>query len=133
MAFSYLYDSESNIVYARATGKVDTNDLLKYVERILKDKKIKSGFIEVADLASIEDLSVHYNETLQFKKIWRKYIEKGCKATIIHAPTESSYGTVRMLQTVVDMNQDTDNPHFIVVRSKETLDSLLQELLGTPC
>jgi hypothetical protein len=45
--------------------------------------------------------------------------QKGCKATIICAPTDFSFGTFRMLQAVVLMRYEADP--FIVVRSKEEL------------
>lgn len=50
-------------------------------------------------------------------------MKKGCKAVVIYAPTNLSYGTFRMLQTVVAMSYDLAEDLFMVVRSKDELDN----------
>jgi hypothetical protein len=125
MAISFQYDTNENIVRTQATETVTTNDIIKYGKNIIEDKKITSGFVELVDFALVEDIVVRYSELGPFPSIWEKYKEKGCKATIIFAPTDISFGIFRMLQTVILMDFEMDEDHFVVVRSKEDLDAAL--------
>lgn len=49
---------------------------------------------------------------------------------IIYAPNDFSFGTFRMLQTVVLLRHEEDP--FIVVRSEEKLNAVLQEIEESP-
>jgi hypothetical protein len=130
MTLSYRYDPEQNCIYTRASGTVTTGDILQYIEIILEDKRIKRGFIEIVDFEAVEDLVVTYSEINPFPSIWEKYRQQGCKAVIIYAPNDLSFGTFRMLQTVVLLSHEEDP--FIVVRSKEELEARQRELNERP-
>ena len=129
MAFSYQYETCANFVRTKATGTVTTNDLIKYVGNIIEDTNIKGGFVEIVDFTSVDDLVVTYSELSPIPLLWEKYKEKGCKATIIFAPTDFSFGTFRMLQTVVLMDFEMDEDRFIVVQSKEELEAELLKII----
>jgi len=63
---------------------------------------------------------------MPFTYQWESYQAKGCKATLIYAPTDISFGTFRMLQTVISLRQEVDEDRFIVVRSKDELQEQLE-------
>jgi hypothetical protein len=128
MPITYKYDIDSNTVHTRASGKVKTADLRDYVTKILEDTRIKKGFIEVADFETVTDLVVAYSEVNQFPFVWGKYMEKGCKAVLIYAPTNLTYGIFRMLQTVINLRHESADDLFMVFRSKEELESKLIEM-----
>ena len=130
MPITYQYEIDSKIVRAKATEVVTTKDMLDYVNSIIEDTKIESGFIEVVDFQDVGDLIVTYSECLPFPSIWENYIKKGCNAVVIYAPTDISYGTFRMLQTVVSLEHQIAEDLFIVVRSKEELENQLSEILA---
>jgi len=128
MPLTYRYNQESRTVETEATGVVTTGDMLTYVKSILADDRVQPGFIEIADFEPVEDLVVKYSEIEPFKALWRSYVQKGCRATIIIAPTDLSFGTLRMLQTVIGLGQKDAVNRFIVIRSRDELESTLQVL-----
>jgi len=130
MPITYQYEIDSKIVRAKATEVVSTKDILDYVNNIIEDIKIESGFIEVVDFQDVGDLIVTYSDLMPFPSIWKKYMKKGCNAVIIYAPTDISYGTFRMLQTVVALEDGVAEDHFIIVRSKNELENKLNEILA---
>ncbi len=101
MPIAYHYEADPKIVRAKATKVVTTKDILDYVSTIIKDDTIERDFIEIVDFQLVRDLVVTYSELNPFPYIWEKYMKKGCKAVVIYAPTDLSYGTFRMLQTVI--------------------------------
>ena len=129
MAFTYVYDPKANIIHTKVTDVVRVKDILKYVQSIVIDKSIKKGFIEIVDSSMVDDIIISYAELEPFKAIWNSYIEKGCRATIIFAPTDLSYGSFRMLQTVLELSQETDEERFIVLKSKEEVDRMVNQFL----
>ncbi len=130
MPITYQYEIDSKIVRAKATGLVTTKEILDYVTNIIEDTKIEKGFVEIVDFQLVRDLIVTYSELNPFPEIWKKYTEKGCKAVLIYTPTDLSYGTFRMLQTVVAMEHEVAEDLFIVVRSKDELENKLNEILA---
>ena len=125
MPIIYKYEIDSRIVYAKASELVTTKDLLNYVTSI-----IEYNFIEVVDFQFVKNLEVSYSDLTPFPSIGEKYMKKGCKAVLIYAPTDLSYGTFRMLQTVVASKHEVAEDLFVVVRSKDILDNKLKELLA---
>ena len=130
MPITYQYESDANIVRAKATETITTKEILDYVTNITEDVTIESGFVEVVDMELVKDLVVTYSELGPFPNIWEKFMEKGCKATVIYAPTDLSYGTIRMLQTFIATNHELAEDLFIVVRSKEELENKLKEIFA---
>ena len=130
MPITYQYESDANIVRAKATESITTKEILDYVSNITEDVTIESGFVEVVDMELVKDLVVTYSELEPFPNIWEKYMEKGCKGSVIYAPTDLSYGTIRMMQTVISMRHEVAEDLFVIVRSREELDNMLKEMLA---
>ena len=130
MPITYQYESDANIVRAKATESITTKEILDYVTNITEDVTIESGFVEVVDMELVKDLVVTYSELGPFPNIWEKYMEKGCKGSVIYAPTDLSYGTIRMMQTVISMRYEVTEDLFVVVRSREELGTMLKEMLA---
>ena len=130
MPITYHYEIDTKVIRAKATDLVSTKEILDYVTNIIEDTKIEKGFIEVVDFQTVSDLAVTYSELDPFPYIWGKYMKKGCKAVVIYAPTNLSFGTFRMLQTAVMMRHEVAENLFVVVRSKEELEVKLKELIA---
>jgi hypothetical protein len=130
MPIIYKYDEDTNTIRTTASGKVKTGDLRDYVTKVLEDKRIKKGFIEIADFESVTELVIPYSEINQFPFVWGKYMEKGCKAVLIYAPSNLSYGIFRMLQTVISLRHKNADDLFIVIRTKEGIENKLQDLIS---
>lgn len=131
MPMTYRYDTETRIVHATATGIITTKDMIEYVSGIVEDPAIKSGFIEVADFETVKDFVMTYSELTPFPDLWGKYMQKGCKASLIYAPTDLVYGTLRMAKTFIELENELAEDLFVVYRTKEELENRLKELLAT--
>ena len=130
MPITYQYEAGSKIIRATATELVTPKEILEYVSSIIEDEKIERDFIEIVDFQLVRDLVVTYSELIPFPNIWEKYMEKGCRAVVIYAPTDLSYGTFRMLQTVVTLENEVAESLFFVVRSEHELENKLKEILA---
>lgn len=128
MSMTYLYDVDSNIVNATATGVVVLRQLQAYTERVLADPFIAPGFIEVVDLERVTDLGVTYGDLASFGGVWKQYLEKGCHAAIFFAPTDLSYGTFRMLQAVIGLSDAESADRVMVLRRKDDVVSTIKRL-----
>jgi hypothetical protein len=128
MPLTYRYDKENRTVETEATGVITTGELLSYVKSVIADDRVKPGFIEIVDFGPVEDMVVKYTEIEPFKALWIEYLQKGCRATILLAATDMSYGTLRMLQTVIGLSQEEAANRFMVVRSRDELEASLKTL-----
>ena len=128
MPISYKYESDDKIIRAKAKETITTKEILDYVTKIVEDTTIETDFIEIVDFELVVNLVITYRELDPFPSIWAKYMGKGCKASVIYAPTDLSYGTFRMLQTVLSMRNESAEDLFIVVRSKDELEKKLSQI-----
>ena len=128
MPFAYQYDAGSNVVRARLSGEINMAELVSYLSQVLGDEDIRSGFIEVVDFECVEDLTIRYSSVGPLRGIWKQYLQKGCTATIAYAPTDISYGTCRMMQTIIGFDVEDITENFVVVRTKEEIEEKLLEL-----
>jgi len=119
MAIDYTYESDNRIVRTEARGIISARDICNYVSEIIGRVDIASGFIEIVDIEKVEDFQFKYSDTDALRSLWPKFVKKGCLYSIIHAPTDLSYGLMRMLKTVLLMGDDTQGPGFEVVRTRE--------------
>jgi hypothetical protein len=130
MAITYHYEADTKIIRAKASGVVNAKDLLDYLNSIIEDGRIEINFVEIVDFELVTDLVITYSDSGHFSHIWEKYMKKGCKAVLIYAPTDQSYGIHRMLETVIGMQHEYAEDHFVVVRSKDELENKLKEILA---
>jgi hypothetical protein len=56
-------------------------------------------------------------------------MQKGCRASLIYAPTDLGYGTLRMAKTFITLEHELAEDLFVVYRKKEDLENRLKELL----
>lgn len=125
---TYEYDSGPNLVRARAEGRIRVADLLGYVRGIVEDDAIQPGFVEIVDFEPVEDLTVSYSEMAPLPHIWKRYLAKGVRATILYAPSDAAYGVCHMFQSVIEPEGDLTRGPFTVVRNDEELTARLSEL-----
>ena len=121
MAIVYKYDNENRKISTEASGVISTQDMRNYVSEIIGRTDIMNGFIEVIDIEKVEDFVFRYSDTDILKRLWPQFLKKGCVCSIIYAPTDLGYGLMRMLQTVLLLDDDTETSTFIVIRTKEEI------------
>ncbi len=129
MPMTYKYDTDTRIIHATATGIITTKDMIEYVSGIVEDPKIESGFIELTDFESVTDFVITYSELTPFPGLWGKYMQKGCRASLLYAPTDLAYGSLRMAKTFIELENALAEDLFVVYRTKEELENKLKELL----
>ena len=101
MPITYQYETVSNLIRTRARGIITTKDLLKYISDVIEDKNIGKDFVEIINMQHVSDLIIRYSELGPFPHMWEKYLEKGCRAVVCYAPTDLSYGTIRMVKSII--------------------------------
>ena len=127
MPITYQYDQDSNIIRAKADGVLTVKALQEYLTSIVEDQRIERDFVEIVDFQDVRDLEISYSATNAFGNIWSKYIEKGCKAVIVNAPTDLSYGTSRMIKTVIGFVHGGTEDMFVIVRSIDEMERVLND------
>jgi hypothetical protein len=125
---AYVYDAKQNLVRARAEGRLSISELLAYVRGVVEDESIRPGFVEIVDFEPVDDMTISYSELSPLPQIWKKYQEKGVRATILYAPGEVAYGVCNMFQSVIEPEGDPTRGPFTIVRSAEELGARLAEL-----
>jgi hypothetical protein len=128
LPITYQYDQNSNIIRAEADGVLTAKNLFEYLNDIIEDQQIKKDFIEIIDFQNVCDLVIAYSDTDGFRYMWKKYLSKGCKKVIVLAPTDLSYGTSRMIKTVIGFVDQGTEDMFVVVRSTDELENELHDL-----
>lgn len=128
MPVSFQYDRERMILNMRAVGVLTIDELLDYLYAVISDDTIEAGFIEVADFSAVQDLEISFGDTGPFEDIWCRYLDKGCLATIVFAPGDLSFGVSRMFQTVIRNSKRGSQGNFMVVRSQEEAQEIVERL-----
>jgi hypothetical protein len=129
MPITYQYEPDTKIVRTTATGVITTQEMVEYVSSVVEDPEVERGFIEVTDFESITDFVLTYSELTPFPALWGQYMQKGCRASLIYAPTDLGYGTLRMAKTFITLEHELAEDLFVVYRKKEDLENRLKELL----
>ena len=127
MPINYTYEPDKGIIRTEARGIISARDMCDYVTDIVGRVGIASGFIEIVYTEKVEDFLFRYSDTDTLRSLWPQFVKKGCVYTIIHAPTDVGYGSMRMLQTVLLADDDTQGPVFEVVRTKEEVHACIRK------
>ena len=125
---AYHYDAAKNQVRTRAEGIVSAEEILAYVRSIVDDPAIQPGFVEIVDFDAADDMVVSYSQLPPFRQIWNNYQAKGCRAVLLYASGDVSYGICRMFQGVIDPDGDQAEVPFVIVKSLEEFGAKLGEL-----
>jgi hypothetical protein len=128
MAITYKYDQSRNLLLAEAKGVISVQELLIYFENVSEDLNIKSGFIEVVDLSEVTDLQISYSSAQKMTKGWDKWEHKSHKGSIMYAPTDLSFGILRMMQTLIDMEPGSKEILHLVTRNKDDIPELIRKI-----
>ena len=125
---AYVYDPEQKLIRARAEGLLTMPDLLAYVRSIVEDEAIAPGFVEIVDFEPVDDMVFSYSEMAPLPHIWKRYLAKGVRATILYAPNDAAYGICRMFQAVIEPEGDEQTGPFTIARNAGELGARLSDL-----
>lgn len=93
-----------------------------------EDLNIKRGFIEIVDLSEATDLQVSYSSAQDLTKGWDKWKHKSHKGSIVYAPTDLTFGIFRMLQTLIDLEPDSQETPHLLTRNKYDIPGLIRQI-----
>ena len=128
MAISYTYDQSENIVLVKAIGVISIQDMFKHAEKVAGDPNINTEFIEVVDLSECTDLQVSYDSSTKLTNSWDKWKNKFHKGSIMYAPTDVSYGVIRMMKTQIEMEPGSEAVAHLVTRTKDEIPELIRTI-----
>ena len=128
MPITYNYDAEAGILRADVAGVVDVPQIYRYLEDVLSDGLIDHNFIEVVNFTDTENLIVSFADLTAIRGVWERYLEKGCAATILLAPSDLMYGLCRVIQYAVGADEFEWGSPFEIVRTPAAADALIQRL-----
>lgn len=128
MSISYTYDSVQNLVLTEVAGVVSVNELLQYTNDVSRDMNVMPGFIEIVDLAEVIDLEISYKTAKKLSKSWDEWRHKSHQGSIIYAPADLTYGTVRMLQSLMNSEGGSEEKLYLVTRNKENVPRLINKM-----
>lgn len=131
MPISYTFSLDSCIVYSKAEGVLTLEDLLHYLESVVGDARITEGFVELVDIERVTDFRVSYSDTSPFAPIWKRYLEKGCRGTVVYAPGDQAFGVTRMVRGTLGHQLDGSEIEFVVTRSLDEAMAAVDRLKGT--
>lgn len=122
MPVTYSYDRSRNLVRSEAWGALTTGDFRDYTSRILDDAEIRPGFIEALVIRPDARLEIRYADLPPFRDVWKAYLRKGVRGTLIQAESDAGFGIFRMFESTIaseDLNPDIQ---FELVRGAEDLE-----------
>jgi hypothetical protein len=92
MPINYHYDPDLKAVISEPTGRIEKDDIINYFSKLLSDKSVPQGFIEIVDLSGIEEFAVSYQDAPEMAAaIGYLVTVKGYKYSYLYAPDEDAY------------------------------------------
>ena len=128
MPVSYSYDQSSNLVRSEAWGALTTGDFRDYTSSILDDPRIRPGFIEALVIHPDAVLQIQYADVPPFRDVWKAYLRKGVRGTLIQAESNAGFGIFRMFESTIDSEDLNPDVRFELVRSPEELEQRIAEI-----
>jgi len=124
----YDYDAKKRILRTSVHGAVCVNEIVNYLERVLKDPRVTYGTIEVFSMEHATDLQMNFSQTQVFEDLWGRYKKKVGQNVIIYAPNDLAYGLFRMLVSSIAMSDESAESGFTLVQTKQELEQILVRL-----
>lgn len=124
MPITYEYNNKNNLVSTTITGALHSNDIIGHLHRLIKDKEIKSNFIELVDFNAVEDLILKYTDLVSIAGLTNKLVE-GHRLSIFSAYNEFTQAMLGMMMHLfhsVELN-------VIICKNEKELESNLSVFL----
>ena len=128
MPITYVYDPAENVVLAEAIGTVSVQDLLNYMDAVSNDLNVKKDFIEIVNLSGVTDMDITYENAQELSNSWDDLKNRLHNGSIIYAPTDLTYGTLRMMQGLMKFQPDCEEKLYLVTRSQDTIPKLMEHI-----
>jgi hypothetical protein len=128
MPIDTAHDARSNVVHTRVSGSLGATDFLAYCERVLADPAVRPGFLEVLSVEPTAAFHLASGELLPFRGLWERYLEKGLRGTLVHAPSDHGYGVFRMFAAMIGAEAFDPHVRFEVHRDAGAVARRLAEL-----
>lgn len=101
MPIEYYFNSDLKILYAKGIGLVSLHDLLEYGNKVLEIEHDLTGVIEYVDFSQATDIAVSYHSAQQMLDIYKKWMARGIRGSVLYAPSDLCFGLTRMISAVI--------------------------------
>jgi hypothetical protein len=128
MPIDTAHDARTHQVRTRISGSLGAADFLAYCERVLADPAVRPGFLEVLSVDPSAVFTLSSGELLPFRGLWQRYLEKGLRGTLVHAPSDHGYGVFRMFAAMIGAEAFDPRVPFEVHRDAAVVARRLTEL-----
>jgi hypothetical protein len=128
MAITYTYDQSENLVLVKAKGVISIQDIIKYRDKVSEDLNIKAGFIEIIDMSKSTDLQISYISSRVLTKAWGIWKHKSHKGSIMYTPTEMTFGIMRMMKSLIEMEPGSETVPHLITRNKDDIPELIRKI-----
>jgi len=128
MSIEYNVSQDGLRIETFPKGILNIEETVNYFERLMNDKNVKHGAIEIVYFKHVTDFKISSSE---IEKITQKYQEpkenQMIGATIFVCETNLEYGIGRMLQTF----HEIANPKHkvVLVRSESEIENVIQSII----
>jgi hypothetical protein len=94
----YVIDKEAGILYRTLTGVVTTDELLESFDEALRDPDYRPGMHMLTDMRGVTT-TAHKADVARVAAYVKSHVEEiGPLKVAVVAPTDASFGLIRMLQ-----------------------------------
>lgn len=102
MTTIYVIDKEAGILYRTLTGVVTTDELLESFDEALRDPDYRPGMHMLADMREVTT-TAHRADVARVASYVKGHLaEIGPLKVAVVAPTDASFGLIRMLQANIE-------------------------------
>ena len=126
MTVEFLYDKESKVIHVHPGECLSLNSMKEYFHKILADKNIDTGFVEVIHFDEVKEFNYSSNEVFLINDLITELVDKkDDKGAVIVAKSDLQYGMARMLSIILE-----DYFYVSIVRSENEVQLEIDKLYG---
>lgn len=128
MEFSYTYDPENKLVNTVAPDKITLERIDAHIRKLIQDPEIKPGYIEVIDFENVFEFDLKYEQVDVFIEHRKNMVFKGNIGFVLYAPTDLTFGTMKMMKLALEPKDERINDTLKIVRSRDDIESSIQSI-----
>ena len=126
MAIEYDYNQEDNMVFFSPVGVLEADAVKDYFTRLLNSETIQNGFIEVVDLAGVDDFRIDFSDCIELSKLFKKLkIEKKYCGAVVYAESSMVKSIAKLLLSVLKLSGIAN---IIIVNDRNKITSAIENI-----
>ena len=132
MPSTYSIIADWDFVLIKVAGKLTTEDLLTNFKQLESDPNCPDKFFEIVDFSRATGVDTKFNEYHRMIKNYNpKMSNKKIMGSILHCPSDFTFGIGRMVQTIFKSIHPQHN--IRLTRNAKELNDVIQEYRLNKC